>query len=174
MGEDELTGAGNRCAAAGGRRESEPGHRRAFVYLGRYRQNAPQNGLCRSWVRAIEPMRSPLRFSGGSFSCKTHSRQRERKMGISTQERNKTLVLEAFDTLFNRRDYAGAEKYWSPDYIQHSAHIAPGREGFVRVDQKHARDFAVRTRPDSGGGAVGYGSWPFQQFRSDRELDRRG
>jgi epsilon-lactone hydrolase len=38
-------------------------------------------------------------------------------------------VIEAFDMLFNRRDYAGAEAFWSPDYIQHSAHIAPGRDG---------------------------------------------
>src|SRR5712671_3211115 len=45
------------------------------------------------------------------------------------QERNKTLVLEAFDTLFNKRDYEAAAHYWSPTYIQHSAHIAPGRDG---------------------------------------------
>jgi predicted SnoaL-like aldol condensation-catalyzing enzyme len=44
-------------------------------------------------------------------------------------EENKALVLEAFDTLFNQRDYAAAERFWSPHYIQHSAHIAPGREG---------------------------------------------
>jgi len=50
-------------------------------------------------------------------------------MTQSTQERNKTLVLQAFDFLFNKRDYAAAKKYWSPHYIQHSAHIAPGREG---------------------------------------------
>ena len=43
-------------------------------------------------------------------------------------EKDKRLVLEAFDTLFNKRDYAAAEKFWSPHYIQHSAHIAPGRE----------------------------------------------
>jgi predicted SnoaL-like aldol condensation-catalyzing enzyme len=42
---------------------------------------------------------------------------------------NKALVIEAFDTLFNRRDYAAAEKFWLPQYIQHSAHIGPGREG---------------------------------------------
>ena len=42
---------------------------------------------------------------------------------------NKALVLKAFDALFNRRDYAEAERYWSPRYIQHSAHIKPGREG---------------------------------------------
>jgi predicted SnoaL-like aldol condensation-catalyzing enzyme len=39
------------------------------------------------------------------------------------------LVLKAFGTLFNKRDYAAAEEYRSPQYIQHSAHIAPGREG---------------------------------------------
>ena len=50
-------------------------------------------------------------------------------MSQTMQERNKALVLEAFDTLFNKRDYAAAERFWSPDYIQHSAHIAPGREG---------------------------------------------
>ena len=45
------------------------------------------------------------------------------------ESKNKALVLEAFDTLFNKRDYAAAERFWTPDYIQHSAHIAPGREG---------------------------------------------
>jgi predicted SnoaL-like aldol condensation-catalyzing enzyme len=54
-------------------------------------------------------------------------------MSQATQERNKALVLEAFDTLFNRRDYAAAERFWSPGYIQHSAHIAPGREGLFEL-----------------------------------------
>jgi predicted SnoaL-like aldol condensation-catalyzing enzyme len=45
------------------------------------------------------------------------------------EEKNKALVLEGFHTLFNKRDYAAAERYWSPGYIQHSAHIAPGRDG---------------------------------------------
>jgi predicted SnoaL-like aldol condensation-catalyzing enzyme len=49
------------------------------------------------------------------------------------QERNKALVLEAFDTLFNRRDYVAAERFWSPNYIQHSAHIAPGRAGLFNL-----------------------------------------
>src|ERR1700761_3276662 len=44
-------------------------------------------------------------------------------------EKNKALVLEAFDMLFNKRDYVAAERFWSPDYVQHSAHIEPGREG---------------------------------------------
>lgn len=54
-------------------------------------------------------------------------------MDNSVQERNKALVLEAFDTLFNKRDYAAAERYWSPQYIQHSAHIEPGREGLFNL-----------------------------------------
>ena len=51
----------------------------------------------------------------------------------TTEENNKKLVLEAFDTLFNKRDYAAAERYWSPHYIQHSAHIEPGREGLFNL-----------------------------------------
>jgi predicted SnoaL-like aldol condensation-catalyzing enzyme len=48
-------------------------------------------------------------------------------------EQNKALVLEAFDILFNKRDYAAAEPYWSPNYIQHSAHIEPGRDGLFNL-----------------------------------------
>jgi hypothetical protein len=33
-------------------------------------------------------------------------------MSQTTQERNKALVLEAFDALFNRREYAAAERFW--------------------------------------------------------------
>jgi len=50
-------------------------------------------------------------------------------MPNTTPKQNKALVLEAFDTLFNKRDYAAAERLWSDRYIQHSAHIAPGRAG---------------------------------------------
>ena len=48
-------------------------------------------------------------------------------------EKNKALVLQAFDTLFNKRDYKAAERFWSPNYIQHSAHIPPGREGLFNL-----------------------------------------
>jgi predicted SnoaL-like aldol condensation-catalyzing enzyme len=54
-------------------------------------------------------------------------------MNQTIQEKNKSLVLDAFDTLFNKRDYAAAEKYWSPTYIQHSAHIEPGRDGLFNL-----------------------------------------
>jgi len=61
-------------------------------------------------------------------------------MSQRLQEKNKALVLEAFDTLFNKRDYAAAEKYWSPNYIQHSAHIEPGRDGLFNL---------IRNTPDT-------------------------
>ena len=54
-------------------------------------------------------------------------------MNQTTQEKNKALVLDAFDTLFNKRDYQAAERYWSPNYIQHSAHIEPGRDGLFNL-----------------------------------------
>ena len=60
-------------------------------------------------------------------------------MSQTIQKKNKALVLEAFDTLFNKRDYAAAEKYWSPNYIQHSAHIEPGRDGLFKL---------IRSTPD--------------------------
>ena len=54
-------------------------------------------------------------------------------MNESIEEKNKTLVLDAFETLFNKRDYAAAERYWSPKYVQHSAHIPPGRDGLFNL-----------------------------------------
>jgi predicted SnoaL-like aldol condensation-catalyzing enzyme len=38
-------------------------------------------------------------------------------------------VRISLDTLFNKWDYKAIERFWSPNYIQHSAHIAPGRNG---------------------------------------------
>src|SRR6266550_3022122 len=54
---------------------------------------------------------------------------KEANMPDTKELRNKALVLRAFDALFNKRNYTEAERYWSPGYIQHSAHIKPGREG---------------------------------------------
>ena len=54
-------------------------------------------------------------------------------MSQSTESKNKALVLEAFDTLFNKRDYATAERFWSSNYVQYSAHIEPGREGVLKL-----------------------------------------
>jgi predicted SnoaL-like aldol condensation-catalyzing enzyme len=61
-------------------------------------------------------------------------------MSQTIQDKNKALVLDAFETLFNKRDYVAAEKFWSPDYIQHSAHIEPGREGLFNL---------IRNAPDT-------------------------
>lgn len=61
-------------------------------------------------------------------------------MPTTSSEENKRLVLEAFDTLFNKRDYFAAERFWSDRYIQHSAHIPPGRDGLFNL---------VRSLPDS-------------------------
>jgi len=44
-------------------------------------------------------------------------------MTNTIEETNKALVLEAFDTPFNKRDYEAAARYWLPNYLQHSAHI---------------------------------------------------
>jgi len=54
-------------------------------------------------------------------------------MSRTTESQNKAVVLEAFDVLFNKRDYVAAERYWSPDYIQHSAHIEPGRDSLFNL-----------------------------------------
>jgi predicted SnoaL-like aldol condensation-catalyzing enzyme len=59
--------------------------------------------------------------------------QKKAKMTKTTPEENKALVLEAFDTLFNKRDYDAALRFWSDAYIQHSAHIEPGRDGLFRL-----------------------------------------
>ena len=67
-------------------------------------------------------------------------------MPNTTPKQNKALVLEAFDTLFNKRDYAAAERLWSDRYIQHSAHIAPGRDGlFDLIRSLPPRRCATRT-----------------------------
>ena len=61
-------------------------------------------------------------------------------MAKTTPERNKALVLEAFDTLFNKHDYEAAARFWSEGYIQHSAHIEPGRDGLFKL---------IRSVPDT-------------------------
>ena len=62
-------------------------------------------------------------------------------MTQTPDEKTKAFVLEAFDVLFNKRDYAAAEHYWSDTYIQHSAHIPPGRDGLIGVVKSAGPDF---------------------------------
>jgi predicted SnoaL-like aldol condensation-catalyzing enzyme len=54
-------------------------------------------------------------------------------MPTKHEEANKAAAVKAFDTLFNKRDYAAAEKYWSSDFIQHSAVTPPGRDGLFKM-----------------------------------------
>jgi len=61
-------------------------------------------------------------------------------MTKTTPEQNKALVLKAFDTLFNKRNYELAEEFWSDRYVQHSAHIPPGRDGLFNL---------IRALPDT-------------------------
>ena len=61
-------------------------------------------------------------------------------MTKTTPEQNKALVLKAFDTLFNKRNYEFAEEFWSDRYLQHSAHIPPGRDGLFNL---------IRALPDA-------------------------
>ena len=70
----------------------------------------------------------------------TYNKSKGCAVARTSPEQNKALVLEAFDALFNRRDYAAAERYWSDHYIQHSAHIEPGRNGLFNL---------VRSLPDT-------------------------
>jgi hypothetical protein len=51
-------------------------------------------------------------------------------MGKTAESKNKALVLEAFDTLFNSRDCVATEKDWSPT-TSNTAHIAPDRKGLL-------------------------------------------
>jgi predicted SnoaL-like aldol condensation-catalyzing enzyme len=66
---------------------------------------------------------------------------------LEQEASNKALVLEAFDALFNRRDFASAEKYFSPTYIQHSAVIPPGWDGLLSLvrglTRRYERSLAV-------------------------------
>jgi hypothetical protein len=62
-------------------------------------------------------------------------------MSKTIEATNKTLVLEAFDTLFNKRDYKAAERWW--------------RTG--------AALNAFDRSTSYGGGARGYPDYPFRQ-----------
>ena len=90
-------------------------------------------------------------------------------MNQTIESKNKALVLEAFDALFNKRDYAAAQRYWSPDYIQHSAHIGPDREGLFDLIKSlpPTLKYRGRKRPGDRARAI-FG------LRPPRELDCGG
>ena len=72
-------------------------------------------------------------------------------MSQTKQERNKALILEAFETLFNKRDYGAAERYWSPTYIHPAQRAHRSRpRGPLQPHQEHAADAEMRARGDRG------------------------
>src|SRR5260370_18719955 len=84
-------------------------------------------------ARASSSVIARLSCVSGSPESKNEMNERRNEMSQSIEEKNEALVLEAFETLFNKRDFARAERFWSPKYIQHSAHIPPGREGLFEL-----------------------------------------
>ena len=57
-------------------------------------------------------------------------------MTKTTPEQNKAIVLEAFETLLNKRDYAAAERFWSDQYIQHSVRAARSADSAHNVSAR--------------------------------------
>jgi predicted SnoaL-like aldol condensation-catalyzing enzyme len=81
--------------------------------------------------RAPSALGEAVRRPTTNDTCDT--RRMESHMSTTSPEENKKLVLKAFDALFNKRDYHAAERFWSESYIQHSAHIPPGRDGLFNL-----------------------------------------
>jgi len=78
-------------------------------------------------------------------------------MEKTIQQKNKDLVLEAFDTLFNKRDYARAETFWAPRYIQHKCthrdRARQLRSSRITAVKPHCR--RLRERRRTGGPSLG-------------------
>ena len=95
-------------------------------------------------------------------------------MNQAIESKNKALVLEALDTLFNKRDYAAAEKYWSPHYIQHSAHIEPGRDGLFNLIKSMPPTFKHEHEQIVAEGEFVIVAQSLFWLRAGEELDRCG
>src|SRR5690349_8891328 len=54
-------------------------------------------------------------------------------MPTPQEEKNIELVIHALNTLFNKRNYESVRKYWSPDYVQRSLWVPPGKEGLFNM-----------------------------------------
>jgi len=91
----------------------------------------------------------------------------------TTPEQNKTLVLQAFDTLFNKRDYNAAERYWSSNYIQHSAHIAPMRDGLFNLVRSTPPTLKYEPGLIVAGKRLSDRPWPVFGNWKAQKLDRR-
>ena len=66
-------------------------------------------------------------------------------MTKTTPEQHKALVLEAFDTLFNKRDYSAAARFWSERYIQRAPTSNPVAMGCSISYEAYRTRFAMST-----------------------------
>jgi hypothetical protein len=69
-------------------------------------------------------------------------------MGNAPEERNKAFVLEAFDTLPNRRDFAAAQRFWSPNRV--TADIVRLEDGLIVEHWDVVQDEATAEESTSG------------------------
>src|ERR1700686_2309586 len=104
----------------------------------------------------------------------TRNSKRNMITAKTTPEQNKALVLEAFNTLFNKRDYDAASRFWSDTYIQHSAHIEPGRDGLFHLIPERARHPAIRASARPRGRRLRHRPRPLLGQWPARRLGRRG
>jgi predicted SnoaL-like aldol condensation-catalyzing enzyme len=84
-------------------------------------------------LKRSQPLTTVVSPTALSAASPTSAETTDTVKGIATQQfspsQNRAIVIEAFDTLFNRRDTQKAKRFWSPDYIQHSALVPAGRDG---------------------------------------------
>jgi hypothetical protein len=92
---------------------------------------------------------------------------------MTTPQDHKALALKAFDTPFNRRDYAAAAAFWSPTYIQHSAHIEPGRDRLFDLIQAAPPDLRYENALAVARRRLCAVARPLQQQRPTQTVDRR-
>src|SRR6202011_5214954 len=80
-------------------------------------------------------------------------------MSRTVESKNKAIVFETFDTIFNGRDHAAAEKFWSANYIQH---IAPGRPFQLGHDSPPALKYEAGLVVAEGDYVIAYGRFSGQ------------
>ena len=92
-------------------------------------------------------------------------------MNQTIQQRNKALVIEAFDTLFNKRDYEAAERYWSPNSYER-CQVSFGRfivdqirwymgcwQAFLTAPLTRRESEAMGVRSEKSAGCLNVGLW---------------
>jgi predicted SnoaL-like aldol condensation-catalyzing enzyme len=55
---------------------------------------------------------------------------------LAQSEKNKNLVLDAYQRLFGDHDLSVVDKYWAKDYIQHNPYMSDGRDSVKDFVQK--------------------------------------